>query len=531
MNVVIDINFRHSHRINVASAYKLLRCDPTIKDMFKEYFEQGMTAAIAKNYHEVNILDLQGSEGIANAQQNPTYRQVRHLYDIWRKKNLGGRSNQDVLTVLKQLMPVFSKKGVNVHIKEDPMIIVIITPIMRRLFLRGYSDEIVYIDSSGSCDQTSTRVTFIFASLKIGAAPIACVLHTDETEANYTLAFMAVKEALESGNDKKIQPSVIMTDDSEAERNALKCVYPKSSLLLCHFHVCQAVWRWLWLSEHKVDKCDRKIVMKAFQDVLYASDEETATRNFTNLTSDAVAKGNEIMINYFSKLWSRKVEWCLCYRNDLLTRGNNTNNYVEASIRIFKDVVLQRSKVFNSCALVKFIVDNFENYHKLRLLEFAHSRRNKDAIYMKYLLKTQGVKEYYKVNEMEYKVQSEKDASLSYTVSLDIGCCECPQGRSGKYCKHLCFLENKLNIAFRTSPKIASGDRKEFAKLALGDLPSEDFYLGLDIKNENLHEYEDDKAQIQEPIPSTSRISSDIVIIPSESAQKMKITSILKLTF
>lgn len=83
------------------------------------------------------------------------------------------------------------------------------------------------------------------------------------------------------------------------------------------------------------------------------------------------------------KLWHKRQEWCIVLRKNILIRGNNTNNYMEVSIRVFKDIVLQRSKVFNSCALVLFICGKFESYHKLRLLEFANTRRSNALQYSK----------------------------------------------------------------------------------------------------------------------------------------------------
>jgi len=38
---------------------------------------------------------------------------------------------------------------------------------------------------------------------------------------------------------------VTMTDDSAAEREAVLKTWPETQLLLCQFHVNQAVWRWL----------------------------------------------------------------------------------------------------------------------------------------------------------------------------------------------------------------------------------------------------------------------------------------------
>lgn len=172
-------------------------------------------------------------------------------------------------------------------------------------------------------------------------------------------------------------------------------------------------------------------------------------------------------------MWRRRDEWCLYKRMNLLTRGNNTNNYMEASIRIFKDVVLQRSKVFNACALVLFITDKFEMYHKLRLLEFANSRRNKDLIYSKFLKRTERLCEFIQMNENQYKVNSETNPNVFHTVQTDIAFCDCPEGKSGSFCRHLCALEQKYSIIFKTSPRITKSERIELAKIALGteDLP------------------------------------------------------------
>lgn len=46
----------------------------------------------------------------------------------------------------------------------------------------------------------------------------------------------------------------------------------------------------------------------------------------------------------------------MCFRSKLTIRGNNTNNIVEASIRIFKDIVLERRKAFNMIISIQFAI-------------------------------------------------------------------------------------------------------------------------------------------------------------------------------
>ncbi|KAJ8947638.1 hypothetical protein NQ314_008571 [Rhamnusium bicolor] len=175
-------------------------------------------------------------------------------------------------------------------------------------------------------------------------------------------------------------PLLFMTDDSASERNALSSVYPSSRLLLCLFHLAQALWRWLWASENHILNEDRKPIMNMFQCIIYSSCIEEAESQYDIMLTESRCKTYPHLMAHIASIWERRTEWCLYLRKDVITRGNNTNNYVEASIRIFKDIVLQRCKAFNACALVDFIVSVFETYHKKHLLEFANSRRSQPKL-------------------------------------------------------------------------------------------------------------------------------------------------------
>lgn len=78
----------------------------------------------------------------------------------------------------------------------------------------------------------------------------------------------------------------------------------------------------------------------------------------------------------FKILLEIKEEWGLCFRQNLITRGHNTNNYSETSIRIIKDIVLQRTKAFNAVALVDYYCSVWEPYCKVRLMNFATGRKD-----------------------------------------------------------------------------------------------------------------------------------------------------------
>ncbi|EEC07368.1 hypothetical protein IscW_ISCW006555, partial [Ixodes scapularis] len=62
-------------------------------------------------------------------------------------------------------------------------------------------------------------------------------------------------------------PAAFMTDNSSAEKAALRTTWPGATQILCHFHVAQAEWRWLTSKENGVDKKERRQLMSAFQEV------------------------------------------------------------------------------------------------------------------------------------------------------------------------------------------------------------------------------------------------------------------------
>jgi len=80
----------------------------------------------------------------------------------------------------------------------------------------------------------------------------------------------------------------------------------------------------------------------------------------------------------------RSNQWLMLYRisNSLITRNNQTNNYSEASIRILKEIVLERTKAYTIVALIEFIAIIWDKYFINRLLDFAYNRRSKSHFEM-----------------------------------------------------------------------------------------------------------------------------------------------------
>ncbi|XP_067932308.1 uncharacterized protein [Watersipora subatra] len=184
-------------------------------------------------------------------------------------------------------------------------------------------------------------------------------------------------------------------DDARAEHAAMS-TYPDAAILLCSFHVQQAVWRWLWKGNNKVLLRDRNGCMDLFHRLPYSETE-----------------GDYLEME------------------DMMTRGNNTNNFVEAAFRLLKDGVLHRARAFNCVHSTEYLITKFELSICNRLLDIAHGRtelrhRRKRPATSSAVIK-------HKVGD-QYEVVIGKTERL---VQADLSLCSCTYGNIGNLCKHL----------------------------------------------------------------------------------------------
>ena len=108
-----------------------------------------------------------------------------------------------------------------------------------------------------------------------GGLPLGVVITQNEQEGTLNRAFELLKTLLPAdafGGRGSNGPAAFITDDCLAERKALHSVFPQAVLLLCTFHLLQAVWRWLWDSRHGIKKEDRQSLFSLVKAIVYADD-------------------------------------------------------------------------------------------------------------------------------------------------------------------------------------------------------------------------------------------------------------------
>ena len=117
MPATVTINNHHSHLLLNAEALSFRKTDPVTPSKFKDYFEQGMMAAAAAEFHS-NRLDLDpdcdgGSLAVvrADAAVSPKRSTISYWYTQWREAHLGKRHGEGMWAVLERKVAAYTAAG------------------------------------------------------------------------------------------------------------------------------------------------------------------------------------------------------------------------------------------------------------------------------------------------------------------------------------------------------------------------------------------------------------------------------------
>ncbi|KAK3923362.1 Protein N-lysine methyltransferase METTL21A [Frankliniella fusca] len=534
---VITIS-KHNHKTTGCfETLKYLRVSKDTKEKFNEYFAEGLSAGAAYRINDLSLkLAKNGGEIRANSAVNPTPRMVQYLFEKWRNSEYGESWGCDPFPKLREKIPLYESEGTSIHIDDsDPDLwaVLIVTPIMKRAQKQLSASEIIFTDTTSNVEFTQSSVTLMLTATSGGAVPIAILIHDTQSTDGYTKAYNLLKTNYSLCFGGKEEPGIFMTDNSSAEKGALSIVWPKALQFLCHFHIGQSEWRWLKDSKHQVPQNSQRKLMGILKNIMYAEnteDLETALEELENCNQANYIK------HVKTDLLDKKEQWVKLFRHDTISRGHNTNNYAEATIRILKDIILTRTKAFNVTAMVEFVAHIWEPYFESRLLRYAYGRVSSPLLRFEELSSRMPEGAFERVVCVEgtlYNVPSGNPSTpdLFYEVETSVGWCSCPAGRSGAMCKHQALLYEKVGGAFPNLPVINCVGRYQLGKLALGEsCPQFSFFVAVNesvpeeyqalldtdtsgaLDNVSIYIDLDQMTQVTEASSSQNEVESDTVM-------------------
>ncbi|CAB5380476.1 unnamed protein product [Rhizophagus irregularis] len=377
-------------------------------------------------------------EILADRAKNPDYDYVAKIFQQYRESALGSRNSKPMFERLKQIVEDYDDSGQGRAVLQEynassgsVFILCIVTNLMSRVHEKiRQSEEICYMDASAAFDPLNTSITLLYSSCAVGALPLGVLFTSDELEITLEKATILPSHAF-YGRGVEVGPIVFLTDDSSAERNSLELCWPQGIRLLCTFHVLQAFWRWLHDSKHHIKKEDS-------------------------------------LFNHFELLWNRRQFWA---RTRLPMRGNNTNNYIERSFGMLKDIIFARTQAFNPVQIFHFITMSMERFYARRLLGIAHKHPGHLRIARRFLCpgwEKVDANLIQKTNiDFEFIAPSASNSGIFYIVNTKIGACTCPVGISGGPCKHQGAVAMKFHIStLNFIPSLTPNDRMVYGQLA-----------------------------------------------------------------
>ena len=268
--------------------------------------------------------------------------------------------------------------------EDGQTVIAICTPLMKRVHKQwSYSGEMCFIDSSGTMDRHNCRVFVLLTHSPVGGLPLGVIVTSSESESTIRYGLELMKSVYPDGafyGRGNEGPAIFMTDGAEAERMAIHNVYPSSCLLLCTFHVLQALWRWLWDQKHHIAKDDRQALLHIVKSMMYAETVQQLQTLFDAARECAVCRKYPNFMQHLTNLHGRKEVWAIAHRSNLVVRNNNTNNYAEAAMRVVKDKILYRRKAYNVCQLVDFMITRLTHYFERKLIDGSNNRLGGHAL-------------------------------------------------------------------------------------------------------------------------------------------------------
>lgn len=101
--------------------------------------------------------------------------------------------------------------------------------------------------------------------------------------------------------------------------------------------------------------------------LVYAASESQLLSLYDEFQKCDLVKKYPKYLAYIKSNWSQRKEWAICYRSHLLVRGNQTNNYAEAGVRIIKELVFNRIKAYNLVQMFSFVTECLEMYYSRKL--------------------------------------------------------------------------------------------------------------------------------------------------------------------
>ena len=485
-NLEIELNYDHTHEVESTNSFNFLEVEQTAKLRLLELFESGLTPSRAKKAFEEELKLQYGNKWLEISSKrsiNPDRNYVFRLHTSYWSNKFGTINGPEAFIKAKEFIDDYNKKAGDTvatikQLDNGGVVVCVVDHFMRRVHsVVPQSGQIMFVDATGSLDRCNHQLLKMMTESPVGGLPLGFIILSEQTEKSLSAGVEEMKKLLpaEAFAGRAVKgPEIIMTDDDKGLVNALRRAWPAAVQLQCQWHILQANWRWLCSNDNGVRKQHRQCLLKLFKNMMYAKTRDEYQKCEDIFLSDNLSNLYQNFQAHIKRLYSHRIEtWALYSRleRQLPTRGSNTNNYCEASMKTTKETQFGRVRTFNLPELLQVICDDSAIY-VTKLIDIGNGR---DSLLRysksKYLGKDSNILEDQIVDlgDDAFLVESETVKGRWYMCNMVSGFCSCPVGVTCAPCKHKAAVTKHTGKAqFSQTPKNDPCQRALYHYIAWG---------------------------------------------------------------
>ncbi|CAG8706209.1 665_t:CDS:2, partial [Funneliformis caledonium] len=279
----VNIRYMYNHVINSAELLSFRRVNEEVREELLNLFKDDRSI-------------------------NPDYDYTTKLFQEYRKATLRSCNGESMFERLAEVIKNYNDSDQGKVILQaydarigKAFILYIVTNLMSRVHEKvPQAGKLYYVNASASFEPLNTLITLLYTSCAVGALPFRLFIMLDELEVTLERAMIQVWREMPWSYVTKRDLPFIKEDRASIMVKMKKIIYAASSV--------------------EMDTC-------------YYEFKQEFYHTYPQLQK------------HFELLWKRQNFWALSYHIGLPIRGNNTNNYVERSFGILKDIVFARTQV------------------------------------------------------------------------------------------------------------------------------------------------------------------------------------------
>lgn len=446
-----EYNNTHSHPIGWSNV-KFTRISQEVKDEVKFCLERGLTFSAIRDY--LDSKDLSARDSLISD------RDIRAL-QLSHEKTKYSFSSEDSVSTSIWAQKLSNSGELMYHNQRHDIFELAICPSLGQIAIKNYN-KLICLDSTHRTNSYNYNLFTLVAQNEFGQGiPVAFLISSDgktETLTKFLTAF------------KSICPTVgtFMTDNDEAEINAIRNVFPESNHLLCWWHVLKA-----WKEKLRQVGCgsDDPLFWEKLVAFLKSSN------NFDEEYNKIVEISSPQFAKYLDTYWvNMKEKWAHSFRMNIpMFKQSNTNMLIESFHNLLKTNFFSGKVNRRVDRLIYILVGPIQRHfiRKERSNAFEMKGPSPKTMILERetekadLIPTDSI---IRTSESIFEIESASQPGLFHEVNVSLKTCTCYIFRLYDFCKHLFRCINEADLL--------SDDEED----------EEDENEGIEVVDDNFHQ-------------------------------------------